>query len=58
MTTPNDTKYVDILVRAIRVCARYRPKLGHGTKEGYSLKDFQGIYGRDPFYTWMALITR
>ncbi len=55
MTTSNDTKYVSILVDAIRVSARYRPKLGHGTKKGYSLADFQSIYGHDPFYAWLGL---
>ena len=55
MTTSSDAKYVSILVDAIRVSAHYRPKLGHGTKSGYSLADFQSIYGHDPFYTWMGL---
>mgnify|MGYP001594576831 CR=1 FL=1 len=50
-----DTEYLAYLVNAIRVCANYRPKLGHGAKGGYSLKEFQQIYQSDPFYNWIGL---
>ncbi len=50
-----DAQYMACLVNAIRVCADYRPKLGHGGKKGYSLADFQKIYGADPFYSWVGL---
>jgi len=43
------------LVNAIRVCADYRPKLGHGTGKGYSLAEFQKMYRSDPFYNWIGL---
>jgi hypothetical protein len=50
-----DQKYLACLLNAIRVCADYRPKLGHGAKEGYSLSEFQQIYRADPFYSWIGL---
>jgi hypothetical protein len=43
------------IVNAIRVCADYRPKLGHGTDKGYSLAEFQKMYRSDPFYNWVGL---
>jgi len=55
MNQLNDEKYLQILVGAIEVCARYRPKLGHGQREGYALEDFQRMYRGDPFYNWMGL---
>jgi len=50
-----DADYPRILVDAVRVCADYRPKLGHGAKQGYSLAEFRSLYGGDPFYAWMGL---
>lgn len=50
-----DKEYLAILVNAIRVCADYRPKLGHGGKDGYTLEQFQVMYRRDPFYNWLGL---
>jgi hypothetical protein len=55
MTKSDDERYLQILLRPIKVCAKYRPKLGHSNKEGYTLEDFQNIYGSDPFYSWMGL---
>jgi len=43
------------LVKYIRVCAQYKPKLGHGAKAGYSLQEFQRLYRDDPFYSWLGL---
>ncbi len=53
--TEKDAEYLAYLVNAIRVCANYRPKLGHGAKEGYSLLEFQKMYQSDPFYNWIGL---
>ena len=55
MSQPNDSEYLDILTGYIRVCAEYLPKLGHRTKAGYCLDEFQRIYGADPFYSWLGL---
>lgn len=55
MSKQQDRAYLEILIRAIRVCSTYRPKFGHGKKDGYSLNDFQKIYHNDPFYNWMGL---
>jgi len=50
-----DRRYLACLVNAIRVCAGYRPKLGHGVGAGYSLAEFQEMYRSDPFYSWVGL---
>jgi hypothetical protein len=50
-----DHDYLTYIVNAIRVCADYRPKLGHGGDKGYSLSEFQKIYRSDPFYNWIGL---
>lgn len=50
-----DKEYLALLLDAIRVCANYRPKLGHGGKAGYSLQEFQEMYRNDPFYSWVGL---
>ena len=50
-----DAEYLSLVVNPIRVCADYRPKLGHGSKGGFSLKQFQAAYRHDPFYSWMGL---
>ncbi len=50
-----DRDYLAYLINAIRVCADYRPKLGHGTDNGYSLAEFQRMYRSDPFYNWIGL---
>jgi hypothetical protein len=55
MKKEQDSKYLDILVKYIRVCAQYKPKLGYGAKAGYSLQEFQKLYQADPFYSWLGL---
>lgn len=50
-----DREYLAYIIDAIRVCADYRPKLGHGTDKGFSLAEFQKIYRSDPFYSWIGL---
>jgi len=57
MTLKHDQKYFDIVIEPLRVCKKYKPKLGHGGKDGYSLKEFRAFYGADPFYKWMGLDT-
>jgi hypothetical protein len=49
-----ELRYLNILLEPIRVCASYKPKLGHG-KEGVNLSGFQTIYSNDPFYCWFGL---
>ena len=55
MNANRDREYLSILTRYIRVCADYKPKLGHGAKNGYDLNEFRKIYGADPFYNWLVL---
>ena len=55
MNESTDKDYLAILTGYIRVCAKYKPKLGRGTKTGYDLDEFQRIYGSDPFYNWLGL---
>jgi hypothetical protein len=50
-----DETYLDVLLESLNVCKNYKPKLGHGGKKGYSLKEFREIYQSDPFYNWMGL---
>lgn len=57
MPLKHDQKYFDIVIEPLRVCKKYKPKLGHREKDGYSLKEFQTFYGADPFYKWMGLDT-
>lgn len=57
MPSKSDQKYFDILIEPLHVCKNYKPKLGHGGKKGYSLKEFRRFYGADPFYKWMGLDT-
>ncbi|GIV90278.1 MAG: hypothetical protein KatS3mg055_2796 [Chloroflexus sp.] len=48
--------YLDLLLQPIRVCAKYRPKFGQGSKEqGLTLAQFQVLYQSDPFYSWFGL---
>ena len=55
MSEPSDSEYLNILTACIRVCAKYQPKLGHRTKAGYRLDEFQHIYRADPFYNRLGL---
>ena len=48
MSESNDKDYLEILTTYIQVCAKYKPKLGHGAKGGYELDEFQRIYRADP----------
>ncbi len=55
MCESTDKEYFDILTSYIQVCAKYKPQLGHGSKAGYELNEFQRIYRADPFYNWLGL---
>jgi hypothetical protein len=55
MDTSFDEKYLRILVDPIRVCAKYKPKMGQGVASGLSLTEFQSLYRGDPFYGWYGL---
>jgi len=55
MGKEHESRDLDILVKCIRVCAQYKPKLGHGVAAGYSLPEFQKLYRADPFYSWLGL---
>jgi hypothetical protein len=49
-----DKKYLEILLKPLRVCSSYHPRMGFG-KGNVSLADFQKIYRSDPFYNWFGL---
>ena len=53
--TISDTRYLEIIVNAVRVCAKYKPKFGQGRREGLTLRQFQDLYHGDPFYSWFGL---
>jgi hypothetical protein len=50
-----DDGYLQPLVRAIRVCGAYKPKMGRKDKTGVDLKSFQRLYQEDSFYHWFGL---
>ncbi len=51
-----DEEYLQIVLDAIRVCARYKPKFGQGSKGGgLTLEQFQELYQEDTFYSWFGL---
>ena len=52
----NDALYLDLVLDPIRVCAKYKPKFGQGSKgDGLTLDQFQTLYQSDPFYSWFGL---
>jgi hypothetical protein len=51
----NDSKYLELLIKPLRVCAKYKPKFGKGGETGLTLPQFQRMYGSDPFYSWVGL---
>lgn len=51
----DDQRYLDLLLRAIRVSANYHPMFGQGRQAGLSVEQFSQLYGSDPFYVWMGL---
>ena len=53
--TSYEAKYLDLIVRPIQICKAYKPKMGRGSRAGLSLEDFQGLYGKDVFYSWFGL---
>jgi hypothetical protein len=48
-----DHKYLKIILNRLDTCKKYRPKFGTGST--VTLKDFQLMYGKDPFYSWFGL---
>ncbi len=54
VSTP-DSAYLALVSDAIRVCASYRPRFGHGRAGGFTLAQFQRLYQEDPFYSWFGL---
>jgi hypothetical protein len=50
-----DERYLSIILEPIRVCADYKPRMGHGPEGGLSLADFQQMYRSDAFYCWFGL---
>lgn len=52
----SDQDYMKILLNAIHVSARYKPKFGRGAKgDGFTLQQFQDLYQGDAFYNWFGL---
>ncbi len=50
-----DQEYLDLLLKAIHVCADYRPNFGQGRRGGLTVGQFTQLYGADPFYSWFGL---
>ena len=49
-----DEAYSKILLDAIKVCRKYKPRFGSQQK-GYTVQEFRELYGKDSFYSWMGL---
>ena len=52
---PSDEAYLRLVLDALEVCRRYRPKFGKGRRSGFTLDEFRQLYQADPFYTWFGL---
>ena len=50
-----DDKYLEILIKRIRVCKNYVPRFGQGLGTGLRMPEFQALYRSDPFYAWFGL---
>lgn len=50
-----EEKYREILMAPLRECVNYLPKFGHTGSKGFSLEEFQVLYGNDVFYRWLGL---
>ncbi len=50
-----DETYSTILLDAIGVCRQYKPRFGSQKRSGFTLEEFNKLYGNDPFYSWMGL---
>lgn len=48
-------RYRELLISPVRECANYSPKFGHKKEGGFSLVEFQSLYGHDAFYRWLGL---
>lgn len=55
MSNTREAGYLKLLVDPIRVCAKYRPRMGQGAGAGLALEAFQELYRADPFYAWYGL---
>lgn len=51
----SDTRYRSLILDAVRVSARYRPRFGLGRRGGMSLDEFHAAYSADPLYSWIGL---
>ncbi len=51
----DEQKYKELLISPVRECANYSPKFGHTKSGGFSLTEFQSLYGQDVFYKWLGL---
>ncbi|OHA36823.1 MAG: hypothetical protein A3B27_01440 [Candidatus Taylorbacteria bacterium RIFCSPLOWO2_01_FULL_50_130] len=53
--TDQDKVYRELILEPLRKCADYTPKFGQGQGEnGYTLEDFERVYGADPLYSWIG----
>ncbi len=50
-----DHRFRELFLAPIRKCAAYQPVFGQGKGNGFSLAEFQTLYGDDPFYNWLGL---
>lgn len=52
----DEAVYLKKFLDPIKVCKRYKPKMGQGNREaGISIDQFLSMYGADKFYSWIGL---
>lgn len=55
MSHKGDAQLLEIFLAPIRKCLEFRPAFGTRSEDGVSLREFQDLYGQDPFYSWLGL---
>ena len=50
-----EERYFQLMAHALQACAEYKPRFGKGRRSGFTLEQFQELYGADPFYSWVGL---
>lgn len=54
LVNEQNKKYLDILLKPIKLCSGYTPKFGTSNKDGTPLLEFKNLYASDPLYHWIG----
>lgn len=50
-----DKEFVETFLTPVRKCATYRPAFGQSNSDGVGFRQFEQIYGNDPFYSLIGM---